>query len=91
MYTFENADLLAKIILIVGALNWGSVSAFDVDFVDQAIGKMYGSYVKMAVAAFAIYVIYRMAEPYFFQAYDKFMKKSEEPAESPAPETPAPQ
>ena len=46
--------ILVVILLVVGGLNWGSVGAFDYDFV-RAVFKSYSKYIFMVVGIAALY------------------------------------
>ncbi len=42
-------QLLVQILLIAGALNWGSVALVGIDFVRSIVGGQLDNYVKLAV------------------------------------------
>jgi uncharacterized membrane protein YuzA (DUF378 family) len=46
--------ILVVVLLVIGGLNWGSVGAFDYDFV-RAIFKSYSKYIFMLVGVAALY------------------------------------
>lgn len=56
----EVLSLLTAIIVIIGALNWGAVGAFNVDLVKMITPgyPMIESGIKIAVGIAAIYYIY---------------------------------
>ena len=53
-------SLIAQILLIAGALNWGSLATYNMDLVNRFAGPAIGTYVKMAVAAAGIYAAYTL-------------------------------
>lgn len=52
----------AMILVIVGALNWGSIAVLETDFVDTLVkDPQYNRYVKMLVGVAGIFIAYRTA------------------------------
>ena len=52
----------AMILVVVGALNWGSVAVFETDFVDTLVkDPQYIRYVKMLVGVAGVFIAYRTA------------------------------
>jgi len=58
MFNQEMLTFVAQILLIAGALNWGAIATYNMDFVNQLTGANIGNYVKMAVGAAGIYAAY---------------------------------
>ena len=50
-------NLLAQLLVLVGALNWGLVGAFDMDAVKQIVPYSYVKTVYTAVGIAALYLI----------------------------------
>lgn len=53
-------QLVVQVVLIAGALNWGSVALFDYDFVDSLFGEEAGMYIKYAVGAAGLYGVFHL-------------------------------
>jgi uncharacterized membrane protein YuzA (DUF378 family) len=52
----------AMLLVIAGALNWGSIAVFETDLVDTLItDPEYSRYVKMAVGVAGVFIAYRTA------------------------------
>jgi uncharacterized membrane protein YuzA (DUF378 family) len=79
-------SLLVQILLIAGALNWGSVAANKFDFVDNLVGATNGGYVKMTVGIAGIYALYLIVAPYFAPYFASAPAPA--PAPAPVPEQP---
>ncbi len=63
---FNNLDLIASILVIIGALNWGLVGLFDYDLVAALFGDMSAIsrtvYVLVGLAGlYLIYTTYKLA------------------------------
>lgn len=65
MFDQKMITLFVQILLIAGALNWGSVATYNYDFVNQLAGAAIGSYVKMAVAAAGIFAAYQIIMSFY--------------------------
>lgn len=58
-------NLFAMILVIAGALNWGSIATFDIDLVDSALpDPQLQRYVKFLVGVAGIFVAYRTVMTY---------------------------
>jgi uncharacterized membrane protein YuzA (DUF378 family) len=60
MFDEKMISLIAQILLIAGALNWGSLATYNMDLVNRFAGPAIGTYVKMAVAVAGIYAAYAL-------------------------------
>jgi uncharacterized membrane protein YuzA (DUF378 family) len=60
MFDEKMISLIAQILLIAGALNWGALATYNMDLVNRFAGPAMGTYVKMAVAAAGIYAAYAL-------------------------------
>lgn len=49
--------MFAQLLVLIGALNWGLVGAFNVDAVEQIFPYRYVKHVYMLVGVAALYVI----------------------------------
>jgi uncharacterized membrane protein YuzA (DUF378 family) len=78
MFQSEIVSLVAQILLIAGALNWGLVAFNGSDLVKMLVGN-FDVYVKYIVAAAGLYAI-----------YDLYVKMSA-PAQAAAEQAPAQQ
>lgn len=56
--------LIVQIVLIAGALNWGSVALNYPDLVTLLVGDQIGNYIKLVVAAAGIYAAYQLFVSY---------------------------
>ena len=56
----QTINLIVQVLLIAGALNWGSVALNYPDFVTQIAGAQFGTYVKLAVGAAGAYAAYQL-------------------------------
>jgi uncharacterized membrane protein YuzA (DUF378 family) len=69
MFSQQMIDLSVQILLIAGALNWGSSAIQNFDFVNELAGRDYGYYIKVAVglagayAAYNLYMTYTSQQP----------------------------
>jgi len=85
-----NQDMLTafvQILLIAGALNWGTVATYNMDFVNQLVGSTFGSYVKMAVAVAGLYAAYQL----FMSFYPAAAAAADAAPAAPAPKEEASQ
>lgn len=58
-------NLVAMILVIAGALNWGSIALYDLDLVDAAVVDLqFSRYVKFLVGVAGIFVAYRTVITY---------------------------
>jgi uncharacterized membrane protein YuzA (DUF378 family) len=60
-------DLTVQILLIAGALNWGSSAFQNYDFVNALAGATNGSYIKMVVGLAGIYAAYSLFMKFYSQ------------------------
>lgn len=63
MFQSDMLSLIAQVLLIAGALNWGSIAFANTDFVQMLVGN-FDVYVKMLVAAAGLYAVYDMYVKY---------------------------
>jgi uncharacterized membrane protein YuzA (DUF378 family) len=58
-------NLLAMVLVIAGALNWGSIAAFEMDLVNTALpDPQLQRYTKFLVGLAGIFVAYKTAMTY---------------------------
>jgi hypothetical protein len=57
-------DWVASVLIIIGALNWGSVGLFGVDFVTAIFGIPFARVIFTLVGLAGLYMIYGMTKLY---------------------------
>jgi uncharacterized membrane protein YuzA (DUF378 family) len=53
----KSVHMLAQLLVLVGALNWGLVGAFNIDAVEQLVPRNWVKSVYMLVGLAAVYVV----------------------------------
>lgn len=53
----KSVNMLAQLLVLVGALNWGLVGAFNVDAVEQLVPRNWVKIVYTLVGVAALYIV----------------------------------
>lgn len=89
MFTQENLELVVKLLLIAGAINWGLVSALQMDLVANLAAEPFNTYIKMLVGVAGVFAAYQLVMPLFQAQAAKAAEAEKTSEQAPAPETPA--
>lgn len=68
-------DLVAMLLVIVGAVNWGLVGLFEFDLVAELVGEQFGT---VNVASRAVYVLVAVAGIYLISHLARIGRTSQE-------------
>jgi uncharacterized membrane protein YuzA (DUF378 family) len=75
----KRLDLIALLLVIVGAINWGLVGLFEFDLVATLVGEEFG---KVNIVSRVVYVLVGLSGLYLVSHLARVARETGEPRES---------